>query len=132
MLLRRLDIISWVLSLQLRNGTAAFKSGLHTTSSTFFTKRSAASRLEERRASSSIELNTTKKNMSSNNIDREFQLFGRFKIATSQIFYRSKHSFAMVNLRPLVSGHVLVVSNRVVPLLSDLECKFCEILACLT
>jgi len=49
------------------------------------------------------------------------QLFGRFKIATSQIFYKSKHSFGMVNLRPLVPGHVLVVSNRVAPLLSDLE-----------
>ena len=131
MLLPRLHILSLVLSLRLPNCTTAFKSGLHT-SSTFFTTSSAASRLEEHRASSSIELNTTKKNMSSNNIDREFQLFGRFKIATSQIFYRSIHSFAMVNLRPLVPGHVLVVSNRVVPLLSDLECKFCEILACLT
>ncbi|KAL7466286.1 hypothetical protein ACHAXS_006591 [Conticribra weissflogii] len=49
------------------------------------------------------------------------QLFGRFKIASSQIFYRSTHSFGMVNLRPLVPGHVLVVSNRVAPLLSDLD-----------
>lgn len=61
-------------------------------------------------------------NMKSN--EDEYRLFGRFKIDTNQIFYRSTHSFAMVNLRPLVPGHVLVVSNRVVPLLSDLECKF--------
>lgn len=54
----------------------------------------------------------------------ELQMFGRFKIASSQIFYRSKYSFAMVNLRPLVPGHVLVVSNRIVPLLSDLDCEF--------
>ncbi|KAL3799446.1 hypothetical protein HJC23_013901 [Cyclotella cryptica] len=53
--------------------------------------------------------------------EEEYRLFGRFKISTSQIFYRSTHSFAMVNLRPLVPGHVLVVSNRVVPVLSDLE-----------
>jgi bis(5'-adenosyl)-triphosphatase len=53
----------------------------------------------------------------------ERQMFGRFKIASSQIFYRSKYSFAMVNLRPLVPGHVLVVSNRIVPLLSDLDCE---------
>ena len=54
----------------------------------------------------------------------DHQLFGKFRISSSQIFYRSEHSFAMVNLRPLVPGHVLVVSNRVVPLLSDLKCEF--------
>ena len=32
------------------------------------------------------------------------QLFGRFKIAPSQIFHKSAHSFAMVNLRPLIPG----------------------------
>jgi len=49
------------------------------------------------------------------------QLFGRFKISSNQIFHRSAHSFAMVNLRPLVPGHVLICSLRVIPLLSDLE-----------
>lgn len=49
------------------------------------------------------------------------QLFGRFKISPSQIFFRTKHSFALVNLRPLVEGHVLVCSTRVTPLLSDLD-----------
>jgi len=49
------------------------------------------------------------------------QLFGRFKISPSQIFYRTKHSFALVNLRPLVDGHVLVCSTRVTPHLSDLD-----------
>ena len=56
-------------------------------------------------------------NMAATTID---VMFGRFKILANQIFYRSNHSFAMVNLRPLVPGHVLVVSNRIVPLLSDL------------
>lgn len=49
------------------------------------------------------------------------QLFGKFKISPTQIFHRTAHSFAMVNLRPLVPGHVLVCSNRVTPLLSDLK-----------
>eukprot|EP00978_Attheya_sp_CCMP212_P002211 scaffold4523_cov50-Attheya_sp.AAC.1 len=50
-----------------------------------------------------------------------FQLFGRFKIAPSQIFFQSKWSAGIVNLRPIVPGHVLVISKRVVPYLSDLE-----------
>jgi len=48
-------------------------------------------------------------------------LFGRFKILASQIFHKTDHSFALVNLRPLVPGHVLVVSNRIAPLLDDLH-----------
>mmetsp|Transcript_36592 Transcript_36592/g.76787 ORF Transcript_36592/g.76787 Transcript_36592/m.76787 type:complete len:238 (-) Transcript_36592:219-932(-) len=62
--------------------------------------------------------NTEEKTMSSN---IQQQLFGRFKISPSQIFHRTTHSFAMVNLRPLVPGHVLVCSNRITPLLSDLR-----------
>ncbi|KAL7546559.1 hypothetical protein ACHAWF_009885 [Thalassiosira exigua] len=53
--------------------------------------------------------------------DPKHQLFGRFKISQSQIFHRSEHTFAMVNLRPLVPGHVLICSARVTPLLSDLD-----------
>jgi bis(5'-adenosyl)-triphosphatase len=48
------------------------------------------------------------------------QLFGRFRISSNQIFHRTIHSFALVNLRPIVPGHVLVCSNRVTPVLSDL------------
>lgn len=49
-------------------------------------------------------------------------LFGKFRIAPNQIFYRSPSllTAAIVNLRPIVPGHVLVVPRRVVPLLSDL------------
>ena len=50
-----------------------------------------------------------------------YHLFGRFKISSSQLFHKSEYSFAMVNLRPIVPGHVLVVSNRIVPMLSDLD-----------
>ena len=53
----------------------------------------------------------------------EGMLFGRFQISPEQIFYRSPSnmSAAIVNLRPIVAGHVLVVSARVAPLLSDLS-----------
>ncbi|KAH3670673.1 hypothetical protein OGAPHI_001188 [Ogataea philodendri] len=46
-------------------------------------------------------------------------LFYKFPV-TSQVFYQSKHSFALVNLKPIVPGHVLVVPLRVVPRLKDL------------
>ena len=51
-----------------------------------------------------------------------FTLFGRFRISSTQIFYRSESglSFGMVNLRPIVPGHVLVVPTRVVPTLDQL------------
>lgn len=46
--------------------------------------------------------------------------FGRFDLDSRQVFYSSEHCIAIVNLKPLVPGHVLVVSRRVVPVLSDL------------
>jgi bis(5'-adenosyl)-triphosphatase len=50
----------------------------------------------------------------------EDMLFGKFKIPANHVFYRSPMSAAFVNLRPIVPGHVLVVSNRVVPRISEL------------
>jgi len=55
--------------------------------------------------------------------------FGKFIIPSDSIFYRSrrrnngssKSTFAFVNLRPIVPGHVLVVPERIVPHLSDLD-----------
>ena len=52
--------------------------------------------------------------------ETDTMMFGRFKILSSQIFHKTKHSFAVVNLRPIVHGHVLVVSNRVAPTLTNL------------
>ena len=46
--------------------------------------------------------------------------FSKFCV-TRQVFFRSKYSYAVVNLKPIVPGHVLVVPLRVnVPRLADL------------
>ncbi|KAK9378906.1 HIT-like domain-containing protein [Kockiozyma suomiensis] len=46
--------------------------------------------------------------------------FGPF-VVSRQVFYRSAHSFALVNLKPLLPGHVMVCPHRVVPRLKDLS-----------
>jgi len=76
--------------------------------------------LKSRIIQTSIVQSSTVTRSSSSNTQQQ-QLFGRFKISPNQIFHKTELSFALVNLRPLVPGHVLVVSNRVAPLLSDLE-----------
>lgn len=40
--------------------------------------------------------------------------FGPHNITAEQIFFNSKLSFGLVNLKPIVPGHVLVISKRVV------------------
>ncbi|WVQ73837.1 hypothetical protein IAR50_003418 [Cryptococcus sp. DSM 104548] len=47
-------------------------------------------------------------------------LFAAFDV-TTQVFYRSKLSFGIVNLKPLLPGHVLICPSRVVPRLADLN-----------
>ena len=89
----------------------------HAVSSAFkpgSTKTNPSRSCTSRRMSTSSSENNMNANTSEN------FLFGRFQIPESHIFYRSKLSTAFVNLRPIVPGHVLVVSNRVVPLLEDL------------
>ncbi|KAF2824402.1 HIT-like protein [Ophiobolus disseminans] len=46
--------------------------------------------------------------------------FGTF-VVTSQVFHLSRHSFAIVNLKPLLPGHVLVSPRRIVPRFNDLS-----------
>ncbi|KAF1913142.1 HIT-like domain-containing protein [Ampelomyces quisqualis] len=46
--------------------------------------------------------------------------FGTFAV-TSQVFHLSQLSFAIVNLKPLLPGHVLVSPRRVVPRFNDLS-----------
>ncbi|KAI7325231.1 hypothetical protein KC315_g8028 [Hortaea werneckii] len=45
--------------------------------------------------------------------------FGKFNV-TSQVFHKTSHSFALVNLKPLLPGHILVCPLAVKPHLSDL------------
>eukprot|EP00928_Gymnodinium_smaydae_P065530 TRINITY_DN48650_c0_g1_i1.p1 TRINITY_DN48650_c0_g1~~TRINITY_DN48650_c0_g1_i1.p1 ORF type:complete len:349 (-),score=66.34 TRINITY_DN48650_c0_g1_i1:66-1112(-) len=51
--------------------------------------------------------------------------FGSFNVKNTQVFFCSKSglSLAIVNLKPLCPGHVLVIPRRVVPLLSDLTAE---------
>ena len=55
--------------------------------------------------------------------DQQQLIFGKFKISPSQIFYHSPSnlSAAIVNLRPIVPGHVLIIPKRIVPKISQLE-----------
>ncbi|KAH0838133.1 HIT-like domain-containing protein [Lanmaoa asiatica] len=46
-------------------------------------------------------------------------LFSTIEV-TRQAFYRTALSYAIVNLKPIVPGHVLVIPTRVVPRLTDL------------
>ncbi|KAG1704548.1 hypothetical protein DVH05_005479 [Phytophthora capsici] len=45
-------------------------------------------------------------------LDPAGRCFGPFRVLFSQVFYESSLSFALVNLKPIVPGHVLVVPKR--------------------
>ncbi|KAK6012946.1 histidine triad domain protein, partial [Ostertagia ostertagi] len=47
-------------------------------------------------------------------------MFAEFPIAPESIFYRSAYSFAFVNVKPVVNGHVLVCPKRICNHLTDL------------
>lgn len=46
--------------------------------------------------------------------------FGKFNV-TTQVFYSTPKSFGIVNLRPLLPGHVLVCPRRIVPRFTQLS-----------
>ncbi|XP_026418097.1 bifunctional bis(5'-adenosyl)-triphosphatase/adenylylsulfatase FHIT-like isoform X2 [Papaver somniferum] len=52
--------------------------------------------------------------------EEENYMFGPYKIHLNEVFYSTKLSFAMVNLRPLLPGHVLVCPRREVKRFVDL------------
>ncbi|KAI3911509.1 hypothetical protein MKW98_010396 [Papaver atlanticum] len=52
--------------------------------------------------------------------EEENYMFGPYKIHLNEVFYSTKLSFAMVNLRPLVPVHVLVCPRREVKRFVDL------------
>ncbi|PYI08237.1 HIT-like protein [Aspergillus sclerotiicarbonarius CBS 121057] len=45
--------------------------------------------------------------------------FGPF-LVTTQVFHLTPHSYALVNLKPILPGHVLISPRRVVPRVTDL------------
>ncbi|KAI8638780.1 HIT-like domain-containing protein [Parasitella parasitica] len=47
--------------------------------------------------------------------------FGPHLIQESQIFFKSKLSIGIVNLKPIAPGHVLVLPKRNIPRLADLD-----------
>ncbi|XP_078436964.1 FRAGILE HISTIDINE TRIAD [Wolffia australiana] len=51
----------------------------------------------------------------------DFFKFGPYKINPSEVFHSTDLSYAMVNLRPLVPGHVLVCPRREVKRFTDLK-----------
>lgn len=46
--------------------------------------------------------------------------FGPWVIAPSQVFFESALSYGIVNLKPIVPGHVLVIPKRVTPRFQEL------------
>ncbi|KAK9475209.1 HIT-like domain-containing protein [Dipodascopsis tothii] len=48
--------------------------------------------------------------------------FGSF-VVNKQVFYKSTHSYALVNLKPLLPGHVLVCPYRVVSRIKELTAE---------
>jgi len=48
-------------------------------------------------------------------------VFGQYLVNASQVFYKSKLCLALVNLKPVVKGHVLVIPKRKVQFFKDLS-----------
>jgi bis(5'-adenosyl)-triphosphatase len=95
-------------------GTAFSMSNQHPASTSTFTSSTTTS-------------TTTSSTTSTGNTDRRILLlpeedmrFGKFLIPKASIFAHTTLSAAFVNLRPIVPGHVLIMSQRIVPHLADL------------
>lgn len=55
------------------------------------------------------------------NVASQDRSFGPWTVHGSEVFCESDLSYAFVNLKPVVPGHVLVSSKRVVPRFLDLS-----------
>ncbi|XP_022859204.1 bifunctional bis(5'-adenosyl)-triphosphatase/adenylylsulfatase FHIT-like isoform X2 [Olea europaea var. sylvestris] len=53
-------------------------------------------------------------------MDSESYMFGPYKIDLKQVFYSTQLSYALVNLRPVVPGHVLICPRREIKRFVDL------------
>ena len=65
-------------------------------------------------ASSSPKSSTTKMTSSSRSTTQNFQFGDAISISPKHVFYETPLSFAFVNLKPVVPGHVLVCPKRIV------------------
>ncbi|CAA3029753.1 bifunctional bis(5 -adenosyl)-triphosphatase adenylylsulfatase FHIT-like [Olea europaea subsp. europaea] len=69
------------------------------------------------RASSSF----TQTSVRSTKMDSESYMFGPYKIDSKEVFYSTRLSYALVNLRPVVPGHILLSAH--------LNCRFVDLTA---
>ncbi|KAH9308928.1 hypothetical protein KI387_036839, partial [Taxus chinensis] len=53
----------------------------------------------------------------------EVYCFGAYKIDKNEVFYATELSYALVNLRPVVPGHVLVCPRRLVKRFAELSAE---------
>lgn len=53
--------------------------------------------------------------------DCSMYMFGPHTISAGQVFFKTKYSLGLVNLKPILPGHVLVISRRNVPRFLDLS-----------
>ncbi|KDO23096.1 hypothetical protein SPRG_11940 [Saprolegnia parasitica CBS 223.65] len=54
-------------------------------------------------------------------LDPLYRAFGPYAIRLSEVFYESTHSVALVNLKPIVPGHVLVIPKRRIDRFTNLD-----------
>ena len=52
--------------------------------------------------------------------------FGPWPISSNEIFYNSLYSYGLVNLKPVVPGHVLVIPKRIISRFQDLTAEEVE------
>lgn len=55
-----------------------------------------------------------------NNLNNEIK-FGPWTIEPSQIFYESNLCYGLVNLKPIIPGHVLIITKRICSRMKDLN-----------
>ncbi|XP_021735321.1 bifunctional bis(5'-adenosyl)-triphosphatase/adenylylsulfatase FHIT-like isoform X1 [Chenopodium quinoa] len=94
-----------------------------------FTAITRSSTLQSMRCSSITPLFTSSRRLrtfstmitrSCKKMESESFVFGPYKIDPKEVFYSTTLSYAMVNLRPLLPGHVLVCPRREVKRFADL------------
>ncbi len=95
----------------------------HVASSSRFFQMNSTTSTTNNSSSSTTRSASNNNNNKNNNKNNEQLIFGKFKISPEQIFYTSSTnlSAAIVNLRPIVPGHVLVIPKRIVPKISQLH-----------